>query len=130
MARTRWATSTMCATRSRRCARVSPRGDSRSRRRRDDRHAPPRVPVAATFPAVIDVDAFRAEAEAWLAANRKDAPRDYGAILPPDLRQEGTAWQRRVFDAGFAGIHWPVEHGGRGLTPAHTGAWIEQCALA
>jgi alkylation response protein AidB-like acyl-CoA dehydrogenase len=78
----------------------------------------------------MDVDAFRAAAAEWLAANREGAPRDYGAILPPDLREEGCAWQRRLFDAGWAGIHWPVELGGRGLTPAHTAAWVEQCALA
>src|SRR5437588_8337920 len=52
-----------------------------------------------------------------------------GAILPPDLREEGMAWQRRLFDAGFAGIHWAEDYGGRGLTPEHTSAWIEQCAL-
>ena len=79
---------------------------------------------------MIDVEAFRVEAAAWLAANKPHAPRDYGAILPPDLRDEGTAWQRRLFDAGFAGIHWPEEHGGRGLTPEHTAEWIEACALA
>jgi alkylation response protein AidB-like acyl-CoA dehydrogenase len=79
---------------------------------------------------VIDVESFRADAERWLADNRTHAPRDYGAILPPDQREAGQAWQRRIFDAGFAGIHWPAEYGGRGLTPEHTGAWIEQCALA
>jgi alkylation response protein AidB-like acyl-CoA dehydrogenase len=78
----------------------------------------------------MDVDVFRDAATEWLAANRQHAPRDYGAILPPDLHDEGCAWQRRLFDAGWAGIHWPVEHGGRGLTPAHTAAWVEQCALA
>ena len=75
-----------------------------------------------------DVAEFAEAAEAWLDEHRGDAPRDYGAILPPDLRDEGTAWQRRLFDAGFAGIHWPEEHGGRGLTPEHTAAWIEACA--
>jgi alkylation response protein AidB-like acyl-CoA dehydrogenase len=79
---------------------------------------------------MIGVEAYRDEAAAWLAANKSRAPQDYGAILPPDLREEGTAWQRWLFDAGFAGIHWPEEHGGRGLTPEHTAAWIEQCALA
>jgi len=35
-----------------------------------------------------------------------------------------------MFDAGFAGIHWPVEYGGRGLTRRHTGVWAEECAKA
>ena len=39
-------------------------------------------------------------------------------------RDEGRAWQRRLFDAGFAGIHWPIEFGGRGLTPEHNARWV------
>ena len=78
----------------------------------------------------IGVEEFRAEAAEWLAAHRSEAPRDYGAILPPDLAPEGRAWQRTIFDAGFAGIHWPTEFGGRGLTPEHNAAWITECALA
>ena len=77
----------------------------------------------------IEVDAFRGDAAAWLTANRQYAPRDYGAICPPDLIGAGIAWQQRLFEAGYAGIHWPVEHGGRGLTAAHQAAWIEQCAV-
>ena len=77
---------------------------------------------------MIDLPSFAAEAASWLEAHRHEAPRDYGAILPPDLRSEGTAWQKRIFDAGFAGIHWPEDVGGRGLTPEHTAAWIEACA--
>jgi len=76
------------------------------------------------------VDDFRAGAAEWLRANRDHAPRDYGAICPPDLIDAGIAWQRRVFAAGYAGIHWPIEFGGRGLTGAHQAAWIEECALA
>ena len=77
----------------------------------------------------IEVDAFRGDAAAWLTANRQYAPRDYGAICPPDLIGAGIAWQQRLFEAGYAGIHWPDEHGGRGLTAAHQAAWIEQCAV-
>jgi alkylation response protein AidB-like acyl-CoA dehydrogenase len=74
------------------------------------------------------VEAFRAEAEQWLSTNASTGPRDYGAICPPDLIEQGRAWQIRVNEAGFTGIHWPVEFGGRGLTTAHTAAWIELCA--
>ena len=76
------------------------------------------------------VDTFRARAAAWLTQNRQHAPRDYGAICPPSLIEEAKTWQRLIFDAGFAGIHWPTEHGGQGLSPAHHGAWVEECAKA
>ena len=76
------------------------------------------------------LDDFRAEVAGWLAANKEHAPRDYGAICPPDLVDQGIAWQARIFAAGYAGLHWPEEHGGRGLTPAHHGVWVEECARA
>ena len=76
----------------------------------------------------IGPDDFRASAAEWIALNKSTAPRDYGAICPPDLISAGIEWQRRIFDAGFAGIHWPVEFGGRGLSAAHQAAWIEECA--
>jgi alkylation response protein AidB-like acyl-CoA dehydrogenase len=70
------------------------------------------------------------QAEAWLADRRGSTPRDWGAILPPERADEGRAWQRTLLDAGWAGIHWPEEHGGRGLTMEHTAAWSRACALA
>jgi alkylation response protein AidB-like acyl-CoA dehydrogenase len=87
--------------------------------------------VPTTDPATgPDVEAFAASAAAWLESHRHEAPRDYGAILPPELRDEACRWQRTLHDAGFAGIHWPVEVGGRGLTPEHTAAWVTACARA
>ncbi len=77
-----------------------------------------------------DVEQFRATAAEWIAEHRSEAPRDYGAILPPDLAPEGRAWQRLLFDAGYAGIHWPTGFGGQGLTPEHSSAWATECALA
>ena len=77
-----------------------------------------------------DVEQFRAAAAEWIAEHRHEAPRDYGAILPPDLAEEGRGWQRRLFDAGYAGIHWPTGFGGQGLTPEHASAWTTECALA
>jgi len=79
---------------------------------------------------VISVDDFQAAAREWLAANRHLAPRDYGAICPPDLIEHGIDWQRCIHAAGFAGIHWPEVHGGRGLTPEHNAVWMLECALA
>lgn len=79
---------------------------------------------------MITVDEFARTATDWLHEHRGDAPPDYGAILPAHLADVGRAWQARLFAAGFAGIHWPTEYGGRGLSPEHTGAWVTACAIA
>src|SRR4051812_2732525 len=76
------------------------------------------------------VEAFQAEARAWLATNAPRAPRDYGPICPPELIDAGVAWQRLLHDGGYAGIHWPTDVGGRGLTPAHNAAFLLECAVA
>lgn len=77
-----------------------------------------------------DLARFRNDAAAWLARHSDGAPPDYGAILPPDRAEEGRRWQRLLFDEGWAGLHWPAQHGGRGLTPDHTATWIAECAAA
>lgn len=76
------------------------------------------------------VEAFQTEAAAWLAQQAPTAPRDYGAICPPELIADGIEWQRRLRDAGYAGIHWPSEWGGRGLSIEHNAAWLLECARA
>jgi alkylation response protein AidB-like acyl-CoA dehydrogenase len=53
-----------------------------------------------------------------------------GAILPPALHERARAWQRHVFEHGFAGLHWPTEYGGQGLTRQHHAVWLEECARA
>lgn len=78
---------------------------------------------------MITVDEFAQEAKRWLAENRHLAPRDYGAICPPDMVNEGLAWQKHLYASGKAGIHWPVEFGGQGLTAAHQAQWLYECAL-
>ena len=78
---------------------------------------------------MITVDEFAQEAKQWLAENKHLAPRDYGAICPPDMVHEGLAWQQHLYASGKAGIHWPVEFGGQGLTAAHQAQWLYECAL-
>lgn len=79
---------------------------------------------------VIDLEEFQTTARAWLADNRDHAPRDYGAICPPDLITPAVAWQRRLYANGYAGIHWPTEFGGQGLSAAHNALWQLECAKA
>lgn len=66
---------------------------------------------------MTDLDAFRASARAWLESV---AP-IYGKAAQAHLSYEekltlGRSYLKARFDAGFAGINWPVEMGGQGLT--------------
>ena len=74
--------------------------------------------------------AFREELRTWL-----------GEVLPgigppPDRkdiqarRGYDTAWQRMLYDAGYAGINWPAEFGGRGSTPAENLIFLEETERA
>ncbi len=54
----------------------------------------------------------------------------YGAILPPALHDPAVAWQKLCFEQGWAGLHWPSEHGGQGLSRDHTAVWMEECERA
>ncbi len=81
-------------------------------------------------PMALTVDEFEAQSQSWLATHLDDAPPDYGAICPPDLIGRALDWQRLLYASGLAGIDWPAEYGGLGLTPEHRGAWVRACALA
>ncbi len=77
---------------------------------------------------MITVDELRSEARSFLGQHAASAPGDYGAIMPPERRDEGVAWQRTLAEHHLAGIHRPAELGGRGLTPDHQAMWLEECA--
>ena len=72
-------------------------------------------------------EAFRADARAWLQANVPREPRPESADLTA-RRAYDMAWQRRMHDAGWAGINWPKEYGGRGATLMEQLIWYEEYA--
>ena len=41
-----------------------------------------------------------------------------------------TGWQRMLYDAGYAGINWPKEFGGRGATPTEHLIFLEETERA
>jgi len=63
-----------------------------------------------------DEAAFRERVRSWLADN-----------LPAD---PGREWSRKMCDAGFAGLTWPVEYGGRGEPYSHQAIALEEFAKA
>ncbi len=71
-----------------------------------------------------DEAAFRTEARAWLEANAipKGHPEDFSVGSFGDLDEReyvdrARAWQRTLFDAGWAALTWPTSAGGQGRPP-------------
>jgi alkylation response protein AidB-like acyl-CoA dehydrogenase len=64
-------------------------------------------------------EAFRKEVRAWLEANLPDDLRGRAFAASRADREEVNrlrAWQRRMYEAGYVGLDWPREFGGRGAT--------------
>ncbi len=74
--------------------------------------------------------AFRGELRDWLASVLPGL----GAPPPhddwPARRAYDLAWQRLLFDAGYAGVDWPAEGGGRGASPVEQLIFKEECERA
>ncbi|MCO5317772.1 MAG: acyl-CoA dehydrogenase family protein [Microthrixaceae bacterium] len=72
-------------------------------------------------------EAFRLEARTWLRENLPSQER------PPEgaeMREFDLAWQRTLYEGGWAGINWPAEYGGRGLSDIQQMIWYEEFASA
>ncbi|WP_181784524.1 acyl-CoA dehydrogenase family protein [Pseudonocardia pini] len=68
---------------------------------------------------------FRDEVRTWLAENAPREPRPHEAA---PMREYDLAWQRTQWEGGWAGIAWPTEYGGRGLTTLQQLVWYEEYA--
>ena len=78
-----------------------------------------------------DADAaFRATLRAWLANVLPTVPAPPSPVDWPARRVYDTTWQRRLFEAGYAGIHWPAQYGGRGASPIEHLIFLEEIERA
>jgi len=84
------------------------------------------------FSLTPEQEAFRQTVRAWLRANLPPAWKDLGRSDIPRLETYGILkeWQRALYDAGFIGLTWPKEYGGRGLTFMEELILQEEMALA
>jgi alkylation response protein AidB-like acyl-CoA dehydrogenase len=74
--------------------------------------------------------AFRERLRAWLADVLPTLPAKPDRDDWPARRRYDTAWQRQLFDAGYAGVDWPTAHGGRGASPTEQLIFLEETARA
>ncbi|HYD45303.1 MAG TPA: acyl-CoA dehydrogenase family protein [Phenylobacterium sp.] len=79
-----------------------------------------------------DVEAFRAEARAWLKENfppslaRKAAPAGEGE---EDASEDARLWKQRMGEKGWGVPTWPKAYGGGGLTKAEARVLQEEMAV-
>lgn len=76
---------------------------------------------------------FRLAARRWLAEHvpaEFSGPGRRGPADPVERVAFGRRWQRALHAGGWAGLSWPVEHGGRGASVLEQIVWSEEYARA
>ncbi|MER7759584.1 acyl-CoA dehydrogenase family protein [Streptomyces sp. NPDC097619] len=73
---------------------------------------------------------FRARLRAWLARTLPELPARPEPADWPGRRAYDLGWQRRLYEAGYAGLHWPVDAGGQGATPTEHLIFLEETERA
>ncbi|HMS19206.1 acyl-CoA dehydrogenase family protein [uncultured Sphingorhabdus sp.] len=75
-----------------------------------------------SLPAAQELADFEAQCDAWF---REHTVADPGFMLPLTFMEVSTdqqfdflqKWQNQVYEAGYIGMSWPAEYGGRGMHP-------------
>ena len=70
---------------------------------------------------------FRDEVRTWIHENKPKEKRPLDGQASTDF---DIAWQRTQFEGGWAGINWPTEYGGRGLSLFEQIIWFQEYATA
>ncbi|MER3408720.1 MAG: acyl-CoA dehydrogenase, partial [Thermoleophilia bacterium] len=71
-----------------------------------------------------DEATFRAELRSWLELNAPKEPIGRGDV------EAARAWSRALYEAGYVGLTWPVEYGGRGAPVTYQAIALEELARA
>ncbi len=76
-----------------------------------------------------DLDDYRLSARRWIESNLPRAQRHSPGERGGESDEAVTAFrqsQKRLYDAGWAGIDVPADYGGQGLSPAHAAVFAEE----
>ncbi|SIT86777.1 acyl-CoA dehydrogenase family protein [Microbacterium sp. RU33B] len=75
-----------------------------------------------------DDKAFRREVGAWLDTALADVP-DQEELAHSEREHWSRVWQERLCEGSWAGLSWPVEHGGRGMDALAQAIFNEEAAV-
>ena len=70
---------------------------------------------------------FREKARAWLTAHVPAKTRPANGHTSAQFDRD---WQRKLYEHGWAGVAWPKEFGGLGLSGLQQVVWYEELARA
>ena len=70
---------------------------------------------------------FRKELRSWLEANKPAETEPQAGRMDEDVSRE---WAGKLYEAGYAGLTWPKEYGGRGAPYTHQAIFLEETARA
>ncbi len=75
-----------------------------------------------------EAEACRSEFRSWLEVNFEDRFREAASpgVLPAGRLEVLREWNRRLADAGYAGLAWSEEYGGRGAGVMEQVVWREE----
>lgn len=73
---------------------------------------------------------FRARLRGWLGKALPELPAKPSPDDWPGRRAYDLGWQRRLYEAGYAGLHWPADAGGHGATPTQHLIFLEETERA
>jgi alkylation response protein AidB-like acyl-CoA dehydrogenase len=86
--------------------------------------------ASAEETAMPDLEAYRVQVRTWMTENmeRRVGPVEHHEVdyYTPEVMAESRALQRRLYEAGYAGITFPKEYGGQGLPAAYEAAFFEE----
>ena len=85
--------------------------------------------TTTTDPSTADLDAFRERCREFLSIHATGISVSETEDPRHELtHRECVAFQNAVADAGLAGLTYPVEYGGQGLTDAHQRIWRDEAS--
>ena len=73
---------------------------------------------------------FRAGLREWLRGTLPELPPQSDPEDWQSRREYDTTWQRMLHHAGYAGVDWPKEFGGRGASPTEHLIFLEETERA
>ncbi len=73
---------------------------------------------------------YREKTQAWLKEHKAEAPPRQGSSEDAAYIDARRAWQRKLAEAGLAGVTWPKEYGGQGRGPIEQVTTNQELSLA